>query len=264
MDVETLLGAIRRYWAAVLAVLLMTLVAVVVVPSRITAEYEAEGAVVLLSPSTIQGNLGEEVNVNPWSRFGGAEAGAAAAIVAILGAGTVEKRLIEEYPDVTSFVVSINPSNGAIIQLAVRAETAESALAAYDQAFDMLETELAARQRQSGAEEETWLQAQVLTQPDGAEEFPGSETRAMLAVAALGVVAAVSAAVMLDTVVTPRRRQRAGTTVAGAATQQVPAAPSRPSSSSPASSNSWDRLRDLRPDEGTSSRFRLLQRKDGT
>lgn len=264
MDVETLLGAIRRYWAAVLAVLLMTLVAVVVVPSRITAEYEAEGAVVLLSPSTIQGNLGEEVNVNPWSRFGGAEAGAAAAIVAILGAGTVEKQLIEEFPDLTSFAVSINPSNGAIIQLAVRAGSGESALAAYDRAFAVLEAELATRQRQSGAEEETWLQAQVLTQPDGAEEFPGSETRAMLAVAALGVVAAVSAALMLDTVVTPRRRSRAGATAAVAAGQQAPAAPSRPSRPASESSSRWDRLRELQADEGASSRFRLLQRKDGT
>lgn len=227
MDIETVLGATRRYWFAVLAMLLVTVFAVAIVPKRIMAEYEAKGSVILLSPSTVEGSAGERVDVNPWSRFGSAEAGAAAAIVTILGTGAVEDQFIDNDKDVTLFSVGINQSNGAIIQLAVRASDPASALETYDKALALVDKELQERQEAAGAAESTWLRAEVLTRPSSAEEFPGSKTRAMLALAVLGMVASVALAVALDVVVTPRRK-RGG--------KVDP--PGRPS-------DSWDRLHDL-------------------
>ncbi|MEZ5267936.1 MAG: hypothetical protein R2789_04980 [Microthrixaceae bacterium] len=52
---------------------------------------------------------------------------------------------------------------------------------------------------------ETRLKAEVLTRPAKATELRGSQTRAMLAIAVLGVIAAVAAAAALDTITSPDR-----------------------------------------------------------
>jgi hypothetical protein len=206
MDVETLLAALRRHWRAVLVMLAVTAVAVAVVPRRIAAEFEVKGDVVLLSPSTVDSGIGGSTNVNPWSRFGGAESGAAAALVTIMDGAQIKAEILSD-PNVKSFDIGISRTNGAIVGLVVIAADPASAMAGYERALGLLTGELERRQQEAGADESTWLRVDALTRPSRAEELPGSRTRVMLAVAALGAVASVGSAVALDVVVSARRHE---------------------------------------------------------
>jgi hypothetical protein len=208
MDLETLFAALRRHWRAVLVMLAVTAMAVAVVPRRIGSEFEVTGDVVLLSPSTVEGGLGGTTNVNPWSRFGGAESGAAAALVTIMNGAQIKADIMSD-PNVKSFDIGISRTNGAIIGLVVTAAYPDSALAGYERALALLTGELERRQEEAGAAESTWLHVDPLTRPSEAEELPGSRTRAMFALAALGTVASVASAVALDVVVSARRREPA-------------------------------------------------------
>jgi uncharacterized protein involved in exopolysaccharide biosynthesis len=208
VDLEQLLAIVRRHVWACTAVLVLTVVAMAMVPGRVAPDYEMTGNVILLSPSTLATGISdEEVEVNPWSRFGGAESGAAAALSEVLRSERALE-IVAADERVESFVAAVNAGNGAIINLTVRASSAEASVAAYDKALKLLTDELAARQQAAGATPATWLRAEVLTRPDRPEELPGSTKRVMLAVGGLGVVAAVSLAIALDTVVTSRRARR--------------------------------------------------------
>jgi hypothetical protein len=204
MDIETLLAVIRRHWLAVVAVLAVTVVASFQVRDHVSSEYEVRGNMILLPPPTVPSNIGGDVDVNPWARFG-AEAGAAAALVEVLQSDVNTAEVLDD-PAVTMYAVGINPRNGAIIDITVRASRVESAGDAYQRALDVLTTELDTRQEASGAPKSTWMKADVLTRPQSAKELPGSKMRAMLGVGLLGVLASVSLAVALDTVIGARRR----------------------------------------------------------
>lgn len=207
MDLQTLVGAIGRHRIAVLLVLVATAVAVVQVPRGISSEYEAVGSVVLLSPSSVPSGTGEDVNVNPWARFGPTEAAAAAALTQVLRSPSRRELVVGDGELVKTYDIGTNAANGAIIDIRVIGATEASTLAAFDVALQTLERELEGRQEASGAEPPTWLRADVLTRPEGATELPGAATRAMAAVGAIGVIAAASAAIVLDTLGNARRRR---------------------------------------------------------
>lgn len=202
MDLETILGALRRQWWASLLTLAVAAAAVIVVPRQISPEFQVSGDVILLSPATLDGGA----SVNPWSRFGGAETGAAAALVTVLNGASTKERLV--VGDVKTVDVGINRSNGAIIGVSVLATSSEGALRGYQDVVAELDEQLRLRQAEAGAAVETWLRLDALTVPSRAEELPGSRTRAMAALAVVGVVAAICAAVVLDVTVGARLAHR--------------------------------------------------------
>ena len=93
MDVEMVVGALRRHWWASLLTMALTVVAIAVVPRQISSEFQVVGDVILLSPSAVD-NGAADVQVNPWSRFGGAEAGAAAALVTVMNGASLKHELV--------------------------------------------------------------------------------------------------------------------------------------------------------------------------
>ncbi len=207
MDFRRVVGIVRHYWVAALGVLVLTAVAVLLVPRNVSPSFEATGSIILLTPSTVDGGNGEQVDVNPWSRFGGgAEGVASTAIIEVLTSKSTEAQVMAD-DAVQEYTVVLNPGgNGAIIDISVTATNPEAAIGAYQLVSDLLVAELDDRQEQSGTPKSTWLRAQPLTTPTAAIELEGSEKRAMIAVAALGVVAAVALAVALDALATFRSR----------------------------------------------------------
>lgn len=200
MDLKRVLNAMRRYWFAVVGVLILTAVAVALVPRNIAADYEAQGSVIILSPSTVEdSSTGEVVGVNPWSRFGSSGEGVAAtAVIEVLQSGPFEAQIMDD-PAIDEYIVEINPgSNGAIIDITVRATDPDAALEAFDQIVERIIFELGARQEAAGAPEATRLSAEVLTRPEEPTELLGSRSRAMLALGVLGLLASVAVAVGLD------------------------------------------------------------------
>ena len=208
MDFERLLAIIGRHWRAVAIVLVVTVVAVLQVPGRVHPDFKVVGSAIVLSPPNLAAQGDATTLVNPWARLSTAETGAAAALVQVLDSDNVVAEITSD-PAVSEYTVAGNAANGAIIDISVVASEEVSALTAFDAAFERLQTELRDRQRLTGAPSETWLAADLLTRPDRAEQQPGSQTRAMLAVGVLGVVAAICMAVALDVVIEPRRQRRA-------------------------------------------------------
>ncbi len=211
MDYRKLLAVVRRYWVAVFAVLVLTAVAVVLVPAHISPDYDARGTVILLSPSTAtDSSTGQNVGINPWSRFGASGEGVAAtAIIEVLQSKAVEEVVLDD-DAVQEYSITANPGgNGAILDISVLASTDDAAVAAFDLIVDRLAAELESRQEAAGAPADTRLESNVLTRPDSALELQGSRTRAMLALVVLGAIAAVAVAVALDTLFAGRRDRAA-------------------------------------------------------
>jgi uncharacterized protein involved in exopolysaccharide biosynthesis len=215
MDFERLLAIIGRHWRAVAIVLVVTVVAVLQVPGRVTPDFKVTGSAIVLSPPNLAAQGDATTLVNPWARLSTAETGAAAALVQVLDSDAVVQEVLADAA-VSGYTVGGNPANGAIIDISVVASEEVAALTAFDVAFERLQSELRDRQEMTGAPSETWLAADLLTRPDRAEQQPGSQTRAMLAVGVLGVAAAICMAIALDVVIEPRRHRRS-TAVAPAA-----------------------------------------------
>lgn len=207
MDFRRLFAAVKRFWLVVLGILVLTVLAVALVPSNISPDFEARGTALILSPSTVENtDTGEEIGINPWSRFGASGEGVAAtAMIEVLESKAFEQEVMAD-DAVKEFTVTPNPGgNGAILDISVLASEASSALDGFDLIVDRLVQELDSRQEAAGAPVETRLKAEVLTKPAKATELRGSQTRAMLAIAVLGVIAAVAAAAALDTITSPDR-----------------------------------------------------------
>ena len=207
MDFRRLFAAVKRFWLVVLGILVLTVLAVALVPSNISPDFEARGTALILSPSTVENtDTGEEIGINPWSRFGASGEGVAAtAMIEVLESKAFEQEVMAD-DAVKEFTVTPNPGgNGAILDISVLASEASSALDGFDLIVDRLVQELDTRQEAAGAPVETRLKAEVLTKPAKATELRGSQTRAMLAIAVLGVIAAVAAAAALDTITSPDR-----------------------------------------------------------
>ena len=207
MDFRRLFAAVKRFWLVVLGILVLTVLAVALVPSNISPDFEARGTALILSPSTVENtDTGEEIGINPWSRFGASGEGVAAtAMIEVLESKAFEQEVMAD-DAVKEFTVTPNPGgNGAILDISVLASEASSALDGFDLIVDRLVQELDSRQEAAGAPVETRLKAEVLTKPAKATELRGSQTRAMLAIAVLGVIAAVAAAAALDTIMSPDR-----------------------------------------------------------
>ncbi|MEZ5349722.1 MAG: hypothetical protein R2714_11010 [Microthrixaceae bacterium] len=207
MDFRRLFAAVKRFWLVVLGILVLTVLAVALVPSNISPDFEARGTALILSPSTVENtDTGEEIGINPWSRFGASGEGVAAtAMIEVLESKAFEQEVMAD-DAVKEFTVTPNPGgNGAILDISVLASEASSALDGFDLIVDRLVQELDSRQEAAGAPVETRLKAEVLTKPAKATELRGSQTRAMLAIAVLGVIATVAAAAALDTITSPDR-----------------------------------------------------------
>ena len=85
MDFERILASITRHWKVVLAILVLTVIAVVIVPTRVSPDYEVEGAAIILPPATTLGpNTNLDEPVSPWSRLSVNEEKAAVAMVEVL------------------------------------------------------------------------------------------------------------------------------------------------------------------------------------
>jgi hypothetical protein len=207
MDFERLLAVLGRHWRAVLVVLVVTAGAVMLVPSRVAPDYEVSGSAIVLSPAAVQDGTDTETLLNPWARVSMAETGAAAALVQVLNSEQVAEVVLADR-EVTSYTVTGNPANGAIVDIAVVGRSEASALMGFDAVLDRLHSELGTQQEVTGAPADTWMVANPLTRPTRAAEEPGSQTRAMVAVALLGAVAAIGVAIVLDVVVEPRRQRR--------------------------------------------------------
>ncbi|MCB1013019.1 MAG: hypothetical protein KDB15_15275, partial [Microthrixaceae bacterium] len=54
MDFRRLFAAVKRFWLVVLGILVLTVLAVALVPSNISPDFEARGTALILSPSTVE------------------------------------------------------------------------------------------------------------------------------------------------------------------------------------------------------------------
>jgi capsular polysaccharide biosynthesis protein len=209
MDFERILASITRHWKVVLAILVLTVIAVVIVPTRVSPDYEVEGAAIILPPATTLGpNTNLDEPVSPWSRLSVNEEKAAVAMVEVLNGPEVADNIYED-PAVSDYSATTNVDNPAILSLSVVASDGDSALDGFDRLVQNLKDQLESRQEFFDTPDDTWLEASVLTQPTEAAEQPGSKIRAMLATGILGLVVAVGVAISLDVIVEPRRRRRA-------------------------------------------------------
>lgn len=207
MDLRYVVKVMLRHWVIVPLTLVATGIAAVMLAGRVQPDYQADTSVVLLSPSSIQGPEGEEVQVNPYTRFGSTERVTATALVNVV-LGQEFARELEEAGVTGTYSVFINPSaGGAILDLRVTTDSPDRTLRELAVLRERLQAELAERQEQAGAPARTWIRTDVLAAPLEATPLSGSKTRVILAVVLLGGGAAVSLAFIAESLSSRARRK---------------------------------------------------------
>lgn len=92
----------------------------------------------------------------------------------------------------------------AIVHVVATATTAETTMATMNEALAFLDEDVARRQTLAGADESTWIVFQRIALPQEAEVLSSSLGRPIAAVVGLGVVAAASLAILVDSLLAAR------------------------------------------------------------
>lgn len=119
--------------------------------------------------------------------------------------------------DSETYEVTMQPRDSApIINVAVTSTSAQGAMETYDAVADRMATELRQRQEIAGAPPSSMLTLQPLAVPVGVAPAGGELRRPLLVIVGLGLIAAVSLAVLVEGLATrsSRDRRRRGTPAA--------------------------------------------------
>jgi hypothetical protein len=165
-----------------------------------SVEYYASGSVLL----TIEAN--ETELFNPYTPSGGT----LRVLVEVASTERVRESIMDVIDDdeATFELIFDSRDVAAVLHVVATANSADGAMDTLDAAVGFLDDDLEERQMLAGADESTFLWYQRLAYPDEAEVASGGLQRPIATIIVLGVVAAVSLAILVDSVIGSRRKMR--------------------------------------------------------
>lgn len=202
LDFLTAISVVIRRWYIVLPVLLASAFITVNVVKSVDPTYQASGSVLLASPGLARSPNGPAVN--PFTNIDYSSGVVASIVAQLMQDRTVKERLVAAGAD-PNYTLS-TPSAPTI---SVESTAARPALAVdtVNLVIRGIQDELATRQRDAGGPPETWIRAIVLTSPTEADRLVSGKIRALTALIAVGLVAAVTLAFLTESVSVGRRRR---------------------------------------------------------
>ncbi len=204
MDLVTFLRVLLRRWDVVLPGLLLTLVTVMAAGTSVDPEYEAEGSVLLLGPSTSTSSQGA-VAVNPYLSFNSSLESSAAIVAESMSSGETVRELADA--GATAGYKVSHTQKTPILTVSARGPSKELVLYTADLVLQRLQEDLATRQEEAGAPAATLIRSQVLSPPRAAMHA-GNRPRVMTAVGAVGLGTTIMLAFAVESLATWRNRQR--------------------------------------------------------
>jgi hypothetical protein len=198
VDLWTALFTVFRRWYVSLPIAVLAVVGMVVIGGRIAQEYEAHASVVLVPPpAKVIGGI-ERRPDNPL------DAKTAATATAKQIDSTSTQRRFEDDGLSPDFEVNLD-SDTAIIEYLITAKTADQALETAQRLIDETKGNLARIQQIAGAQDDALITLNTVDISDEAEPIKGDKLRVQATVLLLGLVAAVSAAFIVESFQTRRR-----------------------------------------------------------
>jgi hypothetical protein len=205
MDLGTALRLTVRHWVVAGLVLALTAAVAVGAGSRIDTEYEARATIIFLSPSTGYDSNGKPFRVNPFARAGTAERLAASTVLTVAKTEAFQREM-ERLGALGDF--SFTPTSEVTVDVVSRSADPAMTIKTSRIAVRLLQEELVQRQRLARAPEDTWISAAPLASPDEPAALTGSRIRTVAGIVVIGLVATVSAAILVDTLAGRRTRGR--------------------------------------------------------
>ena len=200
MDLWSAIFTVIRRWYVALPILLVSIVAMVVIGGKMKPDYKAEASVVFTAPARKVVNGQEQPFKNQYAND--TKTLAAAVYRQITNAD--QHRTLEEDGFSPRYELVLDQFS-AIMDIEVTATSQEQAIDTANQLISETDRNALAIQRQSRPPEDELVRVDKIYLPVDAELVPGSKSRVMATVLLLGLVAAASAAFMVESLATRRR-----------------------------------------------------------
>jgi hypothetical protein len=208
MDLVTALRLMARRWMVVVPVLILTAVAVVVGASKVAPSFQARASVLVLPlASESTGPTG----ANPYSDYGGQRL-AVSHLVSLADSASFAREVVGR-DEIGTFELTPQADVG-LIDIVVTGPSSAETLATMERLIVLLETSLGNLQQEINAPADTWVEMRRLDNPEEAVQLAGSRNRVVVAISAVGVLAAVGAAFAVEGMAgrrdKPERKKRRG------------------------------------------------------
>ncbi|MEZ5218831.1 MAG: LamG-like jellyroll fold domain-containing protein [Ilumatobacteraceae bacterium] len=199
MDVGTLIRILIRRWWVVLPLLGLTFGGAFWFSSSVEPAYQTKAAVLLIGPS-IQG--GQEIN--PLAEVPRTLNTTAVAIALIVSDTEVRDEL-SSLGFVPTYTITVTPDT-PIINVTVRSDSPEGALATLDSVVDFIRVKLDNEQSEFGSPEEQYIRTALLQRSSRAQALYGARDRVVLIVLGLGAALTAVVAVAINSLLAERER----------------------------------------------------------
>lgn len=207
MDLWTAIFTVFRRWYVSLPILLAAIVACVVLNGRIKPNYEATASVIFIPPSAKYVNGQEQPFSNPWVSAG---TRSLASVVSKRLQSVRTVRDFEESELSSDYELAIDDDSGGI-DFTVTGTSNDQALETASALIGQASQEAQAVQAAERAPADELIRVAVIEDvPAEATPVSGSKTRVLATVVLLGLVAAASAAFMLESFLARRRALKEG------------------------------------------------------
>ena len=187
----------RRQFPIVFVIAAVTVFVALSAAKDTQSRYEGRASLLFVSsPQTVDGQ-GKPITVNPFSLAGVGEQMASSAVLALSRSPGFhdQLRLNGARGD-----VKFRRTADAILEVKSSAKTPVAALETLDAAVKLASDQLSASQTSAGAPLGSYMKVETIASTDRAREIVGSPMKSVGAIAVVGIVAAVAAAVALDSV----------------------------------------------------------------
>jgi uncharacterized protein involved in exopolysaccharide biosynthesis len=206
MDFTATLQVLIRRWYVVIVMLALAAGATFAAGMQVAPQYRATGSVILVPASQATGDAKPASGTNPWSGALGTTASAISRVVT----SPVVAQEVALRGGTASYQVGTGVTASPIVDVIATGATPTEAIRTVEEVTAALRDELSRREDEAGAPKETWITVQDLTLPTHASQLLGSRTRVMLAVGALGLVATIGMAMLVDALAKGRRGRKSG------------------------------------------------------
>lgn len=188
MDLVTALRLMARRWMVVVPVLILTAVAVVFGASQVEPAFQARGSVLVLP---LASESAGPTGLNPYNDYGGQRL-AVSHLVSLADSASFGRQVVGA--DGSGTFELTPQADVGLIDLVVTGPSNVETIATMEKLIGLLEGALENLQLEINAPQHTWVEMRRLDTAEEAEQLAGSRNRVIVAISAVGLLAAVGAA----------------------------------------------------------------------
>jgi len=197
MDLRAISRAVCRQFPVVFIIGVITVMVALSAAKDTETRYEGRASLLFVSSPAGYDLQGKPITLNPLNLSGNGERVASSVVLAMSKSPAFEEQLLASG---ASGTVKFRRTADAILDVKATADTPAAALGTLNTAVTLVSNQLAASQASAGAPLGTYLKINTLASTDHAREIVGSPIKSVGAIAVVGIVLAIAAAMALDAV----------------------------------------------------------------